>query len=194
MRIAKVSGGTVQQVLEEVPENLEDVSGFKHLAQSEMKARGWLPVHEARAALGPYQVHGDPVVTVEADRVLYTYPAESVGLDVAKASKRTELNNGYETLTAAGFTSSALGAPHVYPSSQEAQMDLVGTVLLGTASPFACVNGAGVKDARIHTAEQIRQVLEDGAVYKLSLYLTLQEKLAAVEAAESVGAVSLVAW
>ncbi len=70
----------------------------------------------------------------------------------------------------------------------------MGTVILGVDSPFACVDGAGVKAARLHTAAQIQQVFQDGAVYKLGLYTRLQQKLAAVEAATTVAQVMAIEW
>jgi hypothetical protein len=111
-----------------------------------------------------------------------------------KADKKAQLDAAYAQATQAGFTSSALGSPHVYPSTQEAQFDLVGTVILGVDSPFACVDGEGVKAARLHTAAQIQQVFQDGAAYKLGLYTRLQQRLAAVEAAETVSEVIAVEW
>lgn len=119
-------------------------------------------------------------------------PAELV--ERARETKRAQLDAAYAVTTQAGFLSSALGSPHGYPSTIEAQLDLIGTVVRGKPSPFACVDGNGVRAARNHTYPQIQQVLEDGAAHKLALYTNLQTKLAAVGAATTVADVLAVNW
>jgi hypothetical protein len=195
MKYAKVENGVVVTVVSQLPENHENISGFAWLPQAKLAELGWLPIEEVRPPLSPYESYGsDPVETVHADRVTREFVVVAANLEAAKADRRARLDEAYAAATQAGFTSNALGSTHTYPSSQEAQFDLVGTVILGVDSPFACVDGAGVKAARLHTAAQIQQVFQDGAVYKLGLYTRLQQKLAAVEAATTVAQVMAIEW
>jgi hypothetical protein len=195
MRYAKIENGTVVKVVSKLPDNYENTSGFAWLPPEKLAELGWLPIEDVRPQLGPYESYGpDPTVTVHADRVTREFVVVAADLDAVKADKKAQLDAAYAQATQSGFASSALGSPHTYPSTQEAQFDLVGTVILGVDSPFACVDGDGVKAARLHTAAQIQQVFQDGAAYKLGLYTGLQQKLAAVDAATTVSQVTAIEW
>ncbi|WCL51433.1 DUF4376 domain-containing protein [Leptospira sp. GIMC2001] len=70
-----------------------------------------------------------------------------------------------------GFTSSALGSVHTYDSDRDDQLNLIGSVSQGTDVYYMCKNSENppVPDYRQHTAQQIKQVLADGAQRKLFL-------------------------
>ncbi|WP_016754003.1 hypothetical protein [Leptospira santarosai] len=70
----------------------------------------------------------------------------------------------------AGFASTGLGALHFYSSDRDDQLNLVYLVSLNASVLYKCTDKNGIKEYRNHTAEQIRQVLADGAVLK-SFYL-----------------------
>ena len=67
---------------------------------------------------------------------------------------------------AAGFMSSALGAPYHYPATDVDQRNLLGSILASTlpgtpagwTTPFWCADAAGVWAFRQHTTAQIQQV------------------------------------
>ncbi|NCN11276.1 MAG: DUF4376 domain-containing protein [Leptospira sp.] len=68
-----------------------------------------------------------------------------------------------------GFTSNALGSIHSYDSDRDDQLNLIGSVSQGTDVYYMCKNSDDVAEYRPHTAEQIKQVLADGAQRKLFL-------------------------
>ncbi|EMO20725.1 hypothetical protein LEP1GSC168_0066 [Leptospira santarosai str. HAI134] len=80
------------------------------------------------------------------------------------------VNSICESKITAGFASTALGAPHFYSSDHDDQLNLVYLVSLNASVLYKCTDKNGIKEYRNHTAEQIRQVLADGAVLK-SFYL-----------------------
>jgi len=67
-----------------------------------------------------------------------------------------------------GFISSALGAPHTYPSGDSDQLNLIGAVTAGVSVNFKCDDGSGYV-YRSHNAAQIRQVLQDGTTIKSAI-------------------------
>ncbi|ULG94345.1 hypothetical protein FH584_17815 [Leptospira interrogans] len=74
-----------------------------------------------------------------------------------------------ESKIIAGFVSNALGTPHFYGSDRDDQLNLVGLVSLNASVSCKCTNENGIKDYRNHTANQIKQVLSDGAIRKTLL-------------------------
>ncbi|WP_061243674.1 hypothetical protein [Leptospira interrogans] len=79
------------------------------------------------------------------------------------------VNSICESKIIAGFTSSALGAPYFYTSDRDDQLNLVGLVSLNSSVSYKCTDQNEVKEYRNHTANQIKQVLSDGAIRKTSL-------------------------
>ncbi len=79
------------------------------------------------------------------------------------------INHACEAAITAGFQSDALGAPHQYTSQLDDQLNLTGAILRGLDMPYACRDEQGVKEFRLHTAEQLRQVGDDFTLYKLQL-------------------------
>lgn len=100
-------------------------------------------------------------------------------IDAAKA-KAAELEAAYQQTVEAGFTSSALGAPHTYASSQNAQMDLIGIKACNRARRVWCNDGS-VWGMVMHTATQIETVINDGADVKEAAFDNLIAKQTAVE-------------
>lgn len=98
-----------------------------------------------------------------------------------KLNKIIELSNECEQHIIGGFESNALGSPHIYDSEQVDQLNLVGTtsciapiegVREASVSPYACrpvIDGViQAKTYVVHTYVQLRQVIDDGAAFKLS--------------------------
>ena len=85
----------------------------------------------------------------------------------------------------AGFDSSALGTPHHYDALIENQINIIGAVLVGTELYYSCTNQNGVKDMRLHTAEQIKQVFTDGVIYKQTLVSQYYQKRDAIRNAST---------
>ncbi|EKT88344.1 hypothetical protein [Leptospira santarosai] len=74
-----------------------------------------------------------------------------------------------ESKITAGFASTALGTPYFYSSDRDDQLNLVGLASLNASVLYKCTDDDGIKEYRNHTADQIKQVLNDGAVRKTLL-------------------------
>lgn len=64
------------------------------------------------------------------------------------------------------FDSSALGAPYLYSSQLDDQLNLTGMILRGMDGLYACRDESGGKEFRPHTAEQLHQVGDDFTTFK----------------------------
>ncbi|EMO13567.1 hypothetical protein LEP1GSC165_1498 [Leptospira santarosai str. CBC523] len=79
------------------------------------------------------------------------------------------VNSICESKITSGFASTALGASYFYSSDRDDQLNLVGLVSLNAPVLYKCTDENGVKEYRNHTANQIKQVLNDGAIRKTLL-------------------------
>lgn len=101
-----------------------------------------------------------------------------------------------------GFSSSALGSAHTYPSQPNDQSNLIGaatasqspTLPAGWTCNFWCADSTGAWALRAHTAAQIQQVLADGVAAREALSTKLAALVAQVEAATTVAAVQSIVW
>lgn len=112
-------------------------------------------------------------------------------------SKAATINRACEALITGGFGSDALGARHQYSSQLDDQLNLTGAILRGLDMPYACRNEQGVKDFRLHTSAQLRQVGDDFTLYKLQLLQhanELKQQLDLALAASDAEAMTLVRW
>jgi len=98
-----------------------------------------------------------------------TPPSSAELANASYATRTKSINQACEAAITAGFMSDALGAPHFYSSQLDDQLNLTGAVLRGLDMPYACRDEQGVKEFRLHTAEQLRQVGDDFTLYKLQL-------------------------
>ena len=131
----------------------------------------------------------DPVT---GDIAKHPFPAPS--LDSVKAVKSAEINTACAAAIVGGFTSSALGMPHTYDSALEDQLNLIGAVGLGINISYRCGDAAGIKDFRLHTTAQLKQVAVDGAQIKLVALEKATTLKAQVQAAVDAAAVEAVVW
>jgi len=107
------------------------------------------------------------------------------------------LNASCERAITGGFYSAALGDPHQYSSQLDDQLNLTGAILRGLDMPYACRDEHGVKDYRLHTAAQLRQVGDDFTLYKLQLLQhtnELKQQLDLALAARDAEAMELITW
>ncbi|EMO69809.1 hypothetical protein LEP1GSC120_3254 [Leptospira santarosai str. 200702252] len=89
---------------------------------------------------------------------------------VRKKDSLTNLVNSIcESKIISGFVSSALGAPHLYSSDRDDQLNLGDLVLLNASVLYKCADTDGVKGYRNHSANQIKQVLGDGVARRTFL-------------------------
>ena len=87
--------------------------------------------------------------------------------------------------------------PHFYSSQLDDQLNLTGAILRGLDMPYACRDEQGVKEFRLHTAEQLRQVGDDFTLYKLQLLQhasALKQQLDAALEAGDLAALEAISW
>ncbi|KXZ31576.1 hypothetical protein AYB33_01145 [Leptospira santarosai] len=117
---------------------------------------------------------------------LYT---ETDGWIVDVVQKRDSLikqiNSICESKITSGFVSTALGAPHVYSSDRDDQLNLRDLVLLGAPVLYKCADRDGVRKYRNHTAEQIKRVFVDGVARRTFLLQNCASLKAAIEAVDT---------
>jgi hypothetical protein len=107
------------------------------------------------------------------------------------------INVQCEKALVGGFGSNALGAMHRYGSQTDDQLNLIGVILAGRDTLYACRDEAGAKDYRPHTVEQIRQVGDDLTAFRqvqLQKANALKQALDQALAAEDLAALQTVAW
>lgn len=131
------------------------------------------------------------IEAIDADELINALPAD---LLLVKAAKTAVINTACAAAIVGGFASSALGAPHTYDSALEDQLNLIGAVSLGVDLPYRCADAVGVKEFRMHTGAQLKQVAADGALVKLTALEKAATLKAQVQAAADAAAVEAVAW
>lgn len=95
----------------------------------------------------------------------------------------------------AGFTSSALGTVHTYPSQPNDQTNLISAVASGLPNvPFWCADLTGVWGIVAHTDVQIKQVLVDGGTTRIGYSAKLAALVTRIRAATTVADVQAIVW
>lgn len=136
--------------------------------------------------------------------VLVAPPAPTAAqlLAQAQAAQISIITQACAAAITSGFTSSALGSAHTYPSGLTDQANLTANVLSSLlpglpstwTTPQLCQDASGVWAYVAHTAAQIQQVGSDGKAAILG-YLTKKASLQAeIEAATTVSAVQAIVW
>lgn len=82
--------------------------------------------------------------------------------------KLASIKSSCATYIQSGFTSTALGAPMLYSSALDDQINLNGLVLMGVEADYACYNADGIKAFRPHTAAQLLEVGQSLVRFKQS--------------------------
>lgn len=132
-----------------------------------------------------------PVVPTAAQLLAQAQQVQSAVVNAACATAITE-----------GFTSSALGAPHMYPAKQTDQQNLSASVLAsmypnlpaGWTTPFWCADANGVWAWINHTAVQIQQAGGDGKAAILGCMSKNAALQAQITAATDVPSVQKINW
>ena len=123
-------------------------------------------------------------------------------LDVVKAAHVETLRATCEATITGGFSSSALGDAHIYPSDIKAQINLMGSVTdsimpdlpANWITPFWVCDAAGVWAWKMHNAGQIQQAGRDGKAHVVRCQTLLAELTATVLAAATAEAVASIVW
>ncbi len=119
-----------------------------------------------------------------------------------KDAKIASLSAACRQAITAGFESTALGHPHLYPSKETDQLNLAGSVtdsLLADlpadwVSPFWCADSTGEWAMRPHTATQIQQVGREAKARILSLMQHNAALAEQVQMAPDKAAVDQIVW
>ncbi|MBM9578995.1 hypothetical protein JWG45_17755, partial [Leptospira sp. 201903070] len=130
------------------------------------------PLKDANGEFLPHQLH--------------TQSGWTIDLEKKKDSICNLVNSICETKIVSGFSSSALGSPHFYGSDRDDQLNLVGSVSLNSSVPYKCTDSNNVKEYIVHSAQQIKQVLSDGAIRKTFLLQKGSDLKSAIQSAATV--------
>ena len=93
-------------------------------------------------------------------------------LEEIRNEKIEEINKACEIEIISGFTSTALGDEYLYQSDRDDQLNLMGLVANQKDNYLKCGIYENKKfnwDYKIHTIDQLKNVLADGAEYKLKI-------------------------
>jgi hypothetical protein len=114
----------------------------------------------------------------------------------AKAAKKAQLSASFDATMASGFTSSALGVSHNYPSDLQAMIFFNATMnRFGNDSTFTTVNQKTLDAGYLaHTKAQFFQVFNDGHAFGVAQDTKLANLKAQVDAATTVSAVNAITW
>lgn len=176
------NGTTYIQGFHQIPEGAVEISEQRFLAVIANPPLGKLRRHDSAGL--PILV--DPMPLSVAERANAAYSRQFAAINLACESAIT-----------AGFTSDALGPTHYYSSQLEDQLNLTSAVLQGIDMPYPCRDESGLRDFRLHTAEQLRQVYDDFARHRQQLLEhagTLKQQLDQALAAEDADAMELINW
>jgi len=129
-------------------------------------------------------------------------PAPQPSLASLRAQKISALYAKCDSVITGGYTSSALGAPHTYPSSQTDQMNMMASVTAsllpnlqsGWTTPFWCADASGAWSMAQHTTTQIQQAGSDGKAFIVAAQEHLAVLTAQVNAAADAAAVAAIDW
>lgn len=126
----------------------------------------------------------------------------SNALEAARQRRVAELSTACERAIIGGFTSSALGQLHTYPSNLKDQLNLMGSVTDSIVpglpenwqTPFWVRDASDSWSWKMHTAAQIQQAGRDGKKHVVQAQTALANLTALVLAAETQEAVAAIVW
>jgi len=104
------------------------------------------------------------------------YIKDQLPLEDAIALKVNEINAIVANKIIGGFASSALGDTHYYQSDKEDQLNLIGAIATGVDQYFKCSPDNQNWEFKLHTNDELKVVINDGAAVKLHL-LTIANDL-----------------
>jgi hypothetical protein len=130
-----------------------------------------------------------------------TFAAPMISLAAGRAAQIALLRTACDAAITGGYTSSALGSAHSYPSTPTDQANMAASVLAsllpdlpaGWTTPFWCEAG-DVWAFTPHTAAQIQQAGRDGKAMIVAAQSKLATLSAEVAAATTVAAVQAIVW
>lgn len=136
------------------------------------------------------------------DGTAWAPPADTRQIEEIRAAKVAELSAACSGAIVGGFVSSALGAPHTYPSRGTDQTNLMGSVVASMlpgvgpdwSTPFWCADEVGEWAFRPHSAAEIQAVGADGKSSIVACQARLADLVALVGLAESAEDLTSIGW
>jgi hypothetical protein len=180
------------------PDLMGDAPASHHASQAELDAQDVAKDSPLRAIAGN-------AITKDNRRPATDFrhwAAPDLTVDVARAAKLREVEVADAAAQIGGFPSSALGAPHTYPSDADAlgkmQMAAI-AALSGQSKPawtaaLRCVDADGVAAGRPHKAAQVHQVVGDFQAFSDALQAKRDDLAAQIAAAADVAAALAITW
>ena len=107
-----------------------------------------------------------------------------------KRNQQMQLHDALKTALTEGYTSNATGADVIYSIDTEDMQDLNGLIGLNIAGEYREKNGK----FKAHTLAQLKQVRNEGVVYKFDLYKKHEVLMVAVNSAETVTEIEAITW
>lgn len=126
-------------------------------------------------------------------------PTDAQLLEQAQTVRSTKVNAACASALATGFTSSALGGAHTYPSEDTDQRNLQSAVSAAAiasptwTTPIWCASGDTWSFAS-HTAAQVQQVNADWLAHRVAIQQKYAGLIAKINAATSVEEVQAINW
>jgi hypothetical protein len=152
-----------------------------------IERHGQLPSGYTLQAPGQHQVwngsgwHDDIPAVVERDYI----------------AKRNEISADCDRVISGGFWSEALGARHFYSSTLEDQLNLTNMTMRALPAAFPCVDVAGQKEFKEHSAAQLQLVCNELCEFKLDALQRadrLKKNLEVARLAKDVEAIAALSW
>lgn len=124
------------------------------------------------------------------------------GLEQARSRLKAALTQACREHIISGFSSSALGEAHHYPSDETDQLNLSANVLSsllpgvepGWVTLQACTDSAGLWQYRPHTAAQIQRVGAEGKAAIMQALARKEALFARIDAAADEAALADIVW
>lgn len=123
-----------------------------------------------------------------------------IDISSEKSKKSREIAESCRGQIIGGFNSTALGAPHHYPSDETDQLNISGTVQKALISPpeeiflFLCADENMNWEYRPHTSEQIKQVGTDVYNHIIAARVKNATLQAQIQSAATVEDLNLIVW
>ena len=127
-------------------------------------------------------------------------PTNEELLAQANALQTTKASTACASALTAGFSSSALGTAHTYPSQGDDQRNLQSAVSAAIAAPsnwttpIWCANSSGAWSFTAHTAAQVQQVNTDWLAHRVAMQQKYADLIARINAATSIAEVQAIDW
>ena len=139
-------------------------------------------------------------ITADADGTpIAVDPVSLMTLSQVSAAQTIKISTACGASLIAGFTSSALGTEHAYPSQDDDQRNLqsAGSAAATASSTWATPIWCASNDAwsfTPHTAAQVQQVNADWLAYRVATQQKYAALIAKINAATSIEEVQAIDW